>query len=263
MTESFLPRDMVEGALLGAAGPVPCTITNALIDHFDYIKKSPGAGEEAVRTTAAIITYQPHGENQAAVVQMYSIGAPDSHKPSADKKGFEGPFNKGSNFAHFMLSAINAGFPEEKLQTRDISVFIGWDCEVKQVAPATRAGLEKGNKPVPVPVKSLKLPWDKPAGGATEQATAPADDETVAVAEQLILAVVEKNGEGGAYAFTDLKTLGAKSVSSYLRLQSSNKVKFPPAARTKVVKLCQDVEFLGSDDRPWAFDAEGNSIVVG
>lgn len=216
--------------------------------------------------------------------QVYSAGDPKHFVPSDDgseavQVGNMPAMNDSTNAMAWMVSMVNAGFPENKI-TDKVTVFEGTRVHVKQAPQPKRKGLknqpagETSNKMVVLVSKILAFPWDAPApaaagpkkpapvkAGAPALAGAPVQNTAAPAAVQ----TPAGNGEA-----TDLTSEGVQLMLGILAAKGGSIAKgsiaqeaFKAAAshpmRNALVQLVYKDDFLAAG--PWKFD--GTTVSFG
>jgi len=228
--------------------------------------------------------------NQAE--QVYSAGETKHFVPSDDgseaiKVGSIETLNDNTNAMAFLVSLVNAGFPEDKIADK-VTVFEGTRVHVKQAPQPKRAGLKnqqpnQGNKTVLLVSQIHSFPWDaKPAGktlGKPKAAGAGIGKPVVAAAAPVVAqgaapaaapaasAAPSQGGNGAAHDFTGdaiglvLSILAAKggSIPKAMIAQEAFKALATDPNRNAIVQLVYKDEFLKSG--PWGFD--GTTVSMG
>lgn len=262
---SLKPTDMTHGG--GLVDDIDVTIKECKFVSYDYNGKATEAA------LALGITLVDDDGNEYD--QYFSAGSLKDFVPSKDGKqalpvGTKTSMNDGSNFAIFLLSMVNAGFPEDKIES-DISVFENTYLHIKRIPQPKRSGIADTNtsgreKTVITAEKIHTLPWDnkgkkvapgktasgapkvggKPAVAAAASGKANGAAAAVEVSEELTnqaqMAVMEAvEGAGG--------TLPKAKLSQVLFKQL---IKDPN--RNDIVSLAFKDDFLAADGMPWSYD---------
>lgn len=171
---SWRPDDMVAGGLID---DVDARIVSSRLVEWDY----QGKIENPV--LALKVEFQPLDEKGQTsgdpVEQHFSAGELSKFQPSPDGKravpvGNSKNLNNNSNAALFVISAVTAGFPPDKIGD-DVSVLEGMVCHVNRVTQPKRRGLaqqQTGDRAPEVLVitKIHSLPWEKKAIATTTKA---------------------------------------------------------------------------------------------
>ena len=251
---SLRPSDMVEGGLLD---DVVATVVEARFVMWDYDGKSDSGDVPLLKCTLAT-------DDDHEVDQYWSAGSAKDWAPSADGKrlipvGNAKGINLRSNLGVFLTSAINAGFPPEKLED-DISVLDGMVAHFIQVAAPKRSGLpvrarEDGRefeKTILTVDEISKLPWEKGKGGkskttsksgkgkAASSSKDAGDGEVEAKAEEVIVLGLAEAEDAGLKK-KELPGLVLKYAKDF-------------SGRTKLLKVIYDEDFLTGEDRPWVYE---------
>lgn len=178
---SFLqPKNMVEGS--GLLDDVDVTVKESRIVVWDYNGK--------VYPAVPAIKWVMELEDESLVEQYWSIGKATEWAPNEDGTklvalGKQTGINKSTNGAILLTSAVNAGFPENKID--EITCFDGLKAHMIRIPAPKRAGLAprapredgKTYDDTILTVKSvISLPWEKKGGGA--KAPAPAKTKAAA-----------------------------------------------------------------------------------
>lgn len=203
---SLRPSEAVEGAAVAPDGNYTVAESGAVV--FDYGGKAPAA---------TALRWKLVGDDGAEFVQHYSAGDPTRLAPSEDGKklvpaneSVKG-LNKSTNAFVLLSNTVNAGFPENRVSD-DVSIFVGMYAQFQQIPEPERKTLKRDDtrqRVIPVPVKILRLPWEKkgaktavaavakkPAKAveAAEAAEAAEEDSIVAKTVQLVKELVDKKG---------------------------------------------------------------------
>lgn len=208
--------------------------------------------------------------------QYYSAGDPKFFVPSKDGKmampvGSRTALSSSSNAAQFLISLVNAGFPQEQMEA-DVSIFESMKVHVNRVAQPKRSGIIKNasdndrEKTVLIVTRIIAMPGEEPVkkGGAkttagtkaaapattkagtkaAPKAAAPADDDDVAatLTEVVTTALAEA---GGTVTKKDITGIVFRALKDH-------------PARNQAVKLVHTDEFLASG--PWTFDGSELSL---
>jgi hypothetical protein len=188
------------------------------------------------------------------IENYYSAGVLEYFEPSEDGKraipvSSSSTLRSNCNFAFFMASIVNAGYPEDKLSD-DLSVFEGLKCHMVRVPGPRRSGLGE-SKPVLIVEKIHEpYPWDgakKPkaksnAKPSKENSGADLTDETSGVIME-ILAEAEEPVKKTSLFKVMLKKLAENGNPN----------------KKQMIKLAADNAFLEAGD--WEFD--GNVLSLG
>lgn len=268
---SLKPADFTHGG--GLIDDVDVTIKECKFVAWDY----NGNIQEPV--LALGVTFVDDDGNEAD--QYFSAGDLKSFVPSKDGKqalpvGTKTGLNDGSNFALFLLSALNAGFPEDRLES-DISIFTGMYCHIKRIPQPKRSGIADTNtsgreKTVVTIEKIHRLPWDakKPGGMAGKSAGAPkmgglGGTKTAAAAggkangqaaqsQQSAMAVDDELTVAAQGAIVDVVAEAGGSVPKARLSQLLFKQLAKDPNRNQIVNLAFKDEFLSMDGSPWSYD---------
>lgn len=206
---SLRPSTFVEGG--GLLDDVDVTVKQSVFAFYDYngtvSPPSPSLGLTLV---------DPDGKEHD---QFFSAGDAKYFSPSADDKnpsdigkylvavGDKTAVNNNTNLAKFIASLVNAGFPEDKLESGDISILEGLEFHLKREAVKrtglVRTGKNAGREQTVITVaKIIRLPWEK--GASTSKAAssakptngaAPADDISTKAGEVLLEVLMENDGK--------------------------------------------------------------------
>src|SRR2546428_11523323 len=163
---SLRPSDFTTGGLID---DVDVTVTEARFVMWDY------AGQVRDAVPALAVTMETGGEGTPITetyTQYYSAGDSRNLMPSSDGKALEvvggsGGLKSSSNAGNFLVSLVNAGFPEERLLDGDISVMDGLEAHVHRIPQPERKGLVKtpkqGDREATILVVSKihRFPWEK------------------------------------------------------------------------------------------------------
>ena len=189
---SLNPANMTGG---GAVADGEYTLAKLVVASFNY-------GGQAAATPACLITYKDAaGQEQE---QAYTAGA--GAEMGQDGKSFVS-MAKSSNFAMWVASIVEAGFPVDKLGD-DVTVFQGYRVKVAAKAQPKRAGLkdQQEGKTIVLVTEIVSAPGGKaaPKGAGTKAAVnedaEPAGDEALITAVQEQLAKVEGGQDRGKLA---------------------------------------------------------------
>lgn len=268
MGMSLKPSEMKHGT--GLINDVDVTVREARWVSWDY------QGKIQTPVLAMGITFvTDDGEEHD---QYFSAGndALKSFVPSKDgkttvavKEG--GGLNDNSTLALFMVSLVEAGFPEDKLGD-DATALEGLYCHIVRKPQPKREGIAKQEgqrEQTYIAVEKIhSLPWEKKvskpggvaakksvvgkpaaaaAAGKTNGAAAPTDDSELD-AKAMGAVMDAAMGNGGSIAKSGLSQAIFKAL-----------VKDPD--RNKVVTLAFKDEFLAAEGRPWTYD--GTTVAVG
>lgn len=154
--------------------PAQAVAGGSLIDDADVIVRSVRTGFTDYNGTiqvpvpALLITYQT--ADGAVQQQFYSAGDQKNFVPSDDQRRFvrvgkQTGLGETTNALGWILSAINSGFPADKVGD-DVSVFDGMECHITKVPQPKRSFAQGtaapvgGEKTYLVVSKIHKLPWE-------------------------------------------------------------------------------------------------------
>ena len=204
---SMNPESFEEGG--GAIPSGNLLVKEARYEIFNY-------GGRAPATFAAKLVMLDDANQE--YTQYYSGGDPGIFQPSPDGKyaipqGMTKSFRSSSNIALLFTEAVNAGFPQNRIEG-DISVFDGWYVEFKEKAQPDRPGLASSapidgtparKRTITLPVRTINLPGEAStraaAGGAPPTSTvgapaAPTADPATLNAEGLnvVKTAIANNG---------------------------------------------------------------------
>ena len=150
---SLNPANMTGG---GAVADGEYTLAKLVVASFNY-------GGQAAATPACLITYKDAaGQEQE---QAYTAGA--GAEMGTDGKSFVS-MAKSSNFAMWVASIVEAGFPVDKLGD-DVTVFQGYRVKVAAKAQPKRAGLkdQQEGKTIVLVTEIVAAPGGKAAKATT------------------------------------------------------------------------------------------------
>lgn len=161
---SLLPGDADQSGFLDG---VTATIVSARATTFDY------NGKLAEPVPAIAVTFLPANGKES--VQHYTVGKPADRAPSDDGARFKvfgskKALPKDSNGLAFIISLINAGFPQDKVGD-DLTVFDNTVVLLKSQAVPKTEGQEK-DRTIVLAEKIVTLPWENkaPKAAATTKA---------------------------------------------------------------------------------------------
>ena len=139
MPTAFDPKQAVSTGLLGSSRSREVTLGPCLIDYLNTRRRMGRSRPHPRRPHHHVADGEvgPDGKPKS-YQQVYSIGDLKTHNPSPDKRSFDGPLVKSSNFNFFLEHLINAGFPAHLLQTGNIFVLNGTKMVVEQRKPQAR-----------------------------------------------------------------------------------------------------------------------------
>lgn len=220
------------------------------------------------------VTYVDDEGNEAA--QVYSAGETKHFVPSPDgseaqKVGTIETLQETTNAMQWMVSVVNAGFPEDKIADK-VTVFEGTKVHVNAVPQPKRPGLktaQKEGKTILLVSKILALPGEKAKAIAPAKAKvaakAPAQAEAPAQAQAA-------TGGNGAATDVDLNAVGVDTLIGIIMAkggsipqaaiaQEAFKVLATHPKRNQIVQLVYKPEFLKQDGAPWSYD--GSTVSMG
>jgi hypothetical protein len=247
------PEDLIEGG--GLLDDEVVTITKSQFALFDY--------NGAIPTPIPTIEWAMETEDGMETTQNWSVGKAEDWVPSKDgkKPAEEGKYLKRtgkstgirstSNGGILLTSLANAGYTD---MGPDVSQFEGMVCHVIRVAAPKRSGLVRSEKKKEfedsiLTVDEIKsLPGKKGAakgkasgGKQTSEDKKSVDNEsTEDRATALVMGELAKNPDGVPKA--------ALPAEIFKLLADED-----PGVRNEVVQLVFSDEFLGDDNRPWAY----------
>lgn len=217
-----------------------------------------------------------------AAEQVYSAGETKHFVPNEDgteavQVGTIPTLNDNTNAMAFLVSLVNAGFPEDKIGDK-VNVFEGTRVHVKQAPQPKRPGLKnapEGTKTVLLVSKIHYLPWDAPkeavaaAKGAPKQAkpAAPAGKAAVTAhapaAAAAAQAAVGGNGEAleakGIEIMLGILAAKGGTITKAQIAQEAFKALQADPDRAKLVQMVYKDDFLKAG--PWTFD--GTTVSMG
>jgi hypothetical protein len=269
---SLRPSDFTTGGLID---DVDIEVKEARFVMWDY------AGQVRDPVPALAVTMETGGEGTPiteSYTQYYSAGDARNLMPSADGKALEvvggsGGLKSSSNAGQFLVSLVNAGFPEDRLLDGDISVMDGLEAHVHRIPQPERKGLVKtpkqGDREATILVVSKihRLPWDKKqakaagaSGGsvskmlAKSQAGASTGPSTAAEAHAV--AHLEK---ARTVVLGILTGAGGSIVKNRLTAEVFKVLASDPD-RQAIVGLVYQDSFLGGEGHPWTYDAKAQKV---
>lgn len=283
MGVSLKPSDAVSGGII--FDDVDLLVKRVRFRLWDY------NGQIATPVLGLAVLYEDENDGTESE-QVYSAGDTKFFVPSDDGSeavpvGSQQGLQDSTNAMAWMVSLVNAGFPEDKI-TDKVTVFEGTRAHVKQQPQPKRKGLAgaKENKNILLVSKINSYPWDKvtapakkaPAVGTVAPAMAGKTQAPVAHGAGAGAA----SGQGGpsqASASTpvggngeaaDLNTEGVNAMLGILAAkggtilktqiaQEAFKVLASHPMRNQLVQLVYNDAFLKSG--PWAFD--GTTVSFG
>lgn len=231
------------------------------------------------------VTYREDDDNETT--QVYSAGdtkffVPNEDGSEATPVGKHSSLQDSTNAMAWMVSMVNAGFPEDKI-TDKVTVFEGTKVHVAAMTLPKRKGID--NKPVPLITKIHAYPWDASqqkavkaakAGGTKTTTAGPKVGGAVGQAGQAAATTAVQtastpgtggNGESKDYTAKGMETLigilaekGGSIPKSQLA-QAAFKALASDPDRNQVVPLIYKDEFLKQADAPWTFD--GTTVSMG
>lgn len=254
---SLLPSDAAEGGGLPAVG-AHCKLDIKFTDHTLTDKPVPVLMVE--------VTDVDSGEDYGQ--QYYTIGSPESWAVSEDGKNLIPIAKKkvllNSDFMQFVIAAINAGFPEDRLSDGDITKLSGMTAIMGQIPaltfdgkPRKRTSKKDGKEydaTLLVPVEVKNLPGANPnkkkgtAAGSSGKKASTASKKKVATddneaaktkATEFIIDQLAEAGEDGL----PKKGLAGAAMKHFLKDED----------RGAIVTFCGDDTFLGESD-VWNFE---------
>jgi hypothetical protein len=262
---SLRPSDFTTGGLID---DVDITVTEARFVMWDY------AGQLRDPIPALAVTMETGGEGTPLTetyTQYYSAGDSRNLMPSADGKALEivggtGGLKSSSNAGHFLVSLVNAGFPEDRLLEGDISVLDAMECHVHRIPQPERKGLIKtpkqGDREATILVVSKihHFPWEgkkaKAAGASVSKMPAKDTVAAEATATGPNAAMVEK---ARATVLGILANLGGSVAKNRLTAEVF-KVLMSDPDRQAVLRLAYQDEFLMGEGHPWKYDAKAQKV---
>ena len=241
----FAPSEMGVGG--GLWGDLDATITGASFIMSNY----GGAAAQPVPTFELKVV-DAHGQEYE---QLLSVGR-GKYAPSKDgtkliplEDGVK--LNSGSNFALFITSMVNGGFPEDKLRVDDISILIGTKAHFERTAAPERKGIKKAPRAdgkvyedtILIVTRVLVLPWD--AKGKKGTAKAPGKTAAPAAKGKAVVAGSDDVTEEAQGAV--IQALAMESDVTMQKL-ASNVFKVASASPNKaaIVKMIYAPGFLDS-----------------
>ncbi len=171
MAVSLNPDQAVQaGAFVPNIGVM--TIVKAVVGRDDY--EFPKNSGTMIERTAVLFTVKDSTGDTFEKPLALSIGKPETFWASSDGKKIEsdpnreGGISKGCNFYKWLTSAIDAGFPQNKVGD-DVTVFEGLSYEAMAI-PTSGSGEINGVKGI----KSLEGSTSS-SNGSSDNSEAPAD----------------------------------------------------------------------------------------
>lgn len=259
---SLIPDDFSEGGGLPAVGTL-CKMEPAFV-NFEFTAGKP------VPALMVSLTDVNSGEDYGQ--QYYTVGSPENWEVSADGKSLI-PIGgkviaKSSDVAQFIMAAINAGYPQDRLAAGDITKMSGTVALMGETPALDYKGQQRQKKSkdgkeyaatliVPVEVKELPnanpnakktkaTSTAKSAAPATKAAPAnapsPAASSSDAIKDKAVQFILELVSEAGDEGLAK-KGLAGKAM---IRFKED-------ADRSNIVMLCGSDEFLGNSDI-WSFE---------
>jgi hypothetical protein len=223
------------------------------------------------------VTYVDDEGNEAA--QVYSAGETKHFVPSPDgseaqKVGSIETLQETTNAMQFMVSLVNAGFPEDKIADK-VTVFEGTRVHVNAVPQPKRPGIKnaKEGKTILLVSKIHSLPGEKAKAPAKAKA-APLAAAAAKVAQTQTVQAEQAAAPGGNGAATDVD-LNAIGIDTLMGIIMAKGGSIPQAAiaqeafkvlashpqRNQIVQLVYKPEFLKQAGAPWSYD--GSTVSMG
>lgn len=268
-------------AAIGALIRPDAMVTGGLVDDIDVTLSSvrfvlydyDGKVAEAVLALHVKMTDDDGTEYD----QYYSAGDSKFFVPSKDGSmampvGSRTALSSSSNAAQFLISLVNAGFPQEQMEA-DVTIFETMKVHVNRVAQPKRSGIIKNagdnerEKTVLIVTRIIAMPGEEPvkkggakagtttkAAGSTKpaagkaaatKAAAPAasdDDLSAALTEVVTTALAEA---GGTVTKKDITGIVFRAMKDH-------------PGRNQAVKLVHTDDFLSSG--PWTYDGSELSL---
>ncbi len=250
---SLRPSSFAEGG--GLIDDVDVQITRARFVSYDY----DGKADKPALCLCVGMQDKDGGEH----IQYYSAGDLAYFVPSEDPKnedlngitlakvGDKDSINRNTNFALFMNSLVQAGFPEDKLDSGDVRVLEGLGVHVGRVPQPKRSGLptrqgQDGQTRVPmllIVTKINSMPGEgkkatgNVASGATNQKTsAPASPPSDDLKDELVGHLI------GIFAEKGVSSLKKVEIGKLLFAA----IEKTDANRNKLVSMGAKDDVLGS-----------------
>lgn len=267
MGVSLKPSDAVAGGIM--LDDVDVLIKRCRFRLWDYNGTIP------TPVLGLSVTFEDENDGSESE-QVYSAGDTKFFVPSEDGSeatpvGTHTNLQDSTNAMAFLVSMVNAGFPEDKIADK-VSIFEGSRVHVKQQPQPKRKGLvgAKENKNILLVSKINSYPWDKaaakpkaaPAMGKTAGAPAmgTAGPAPVQTAQAAAPAATGGNGEA-----TDLQTRATEMMIGILSAkggtilktqiaQEAFKILAADPQRNQLVQLVYSDAFLKAG--PWQFDGQ-------
>lgn len=253
------PSSFTQGGLID---DIDVTIQSSRFELYDYDGK--------VQSPTLALHLSLVDDDGLVSEQYYSAGDPKFFVPSKDGKeavpvGSKTTLSAGSNAAMFLVSLVNAGYPEDQMGS-DVSVFEGMKVHVGRVAQPKRSGIIKGgddngrektvlcvtkiiSMPGQAPVSKGKAATPKAAGKAAAPAQQSLPDGGDDLDATLTEVVMEALGEAGG-------TIAKKAIAQVVFKAAA--FSGDAKARAAATKRVFSDEFLTAG--PWSFD--GTNITM-
>src|SRR6266516_2587704 len=258
---SLRPSDFTTGGLID---DVDVTVTEARFVMWDY------AGQVRDPVPALAITMETGGDGTPITetyTQYYTAGDAKNLMPSQDGKALEvvggsGGLKSNSNAGNFLVSLVNAGFPEERLLDGDISVMDGLEAHVHRIPQPERKGLVKSadktrEATILVVSKIHRFPWEgkkaKAAGSVSKMPTAKSAAAS-APAEGAITPTGEAQIEKARTVVLGILTQMGGSILKNRLTAEVFKVLASDPDRQAIVGMVYQDSFLGGEGHPWKYD---------
>jgi len=203
--------------------------------------------------------------------QVYSAGDTKHFVPSEDgseamQVGSLPTLAETTNAMAWMVSLVNAGFPEDKIGDK-VSVFEGTRVHVNQVPQPKRKGLKNpgtgADKNILLVSKIHTYPWDPKAGKTGPKAAAPKAPVAAKAAAPAVAGTVAKAvapaapaadaGELNGLAMETLLGKGGAIPKAQIAQEAFKALATHPQ-RNALVQMVYKDEFLKQDGAPWLFD---------
>ena len=192
----------------------------------------------------------------------------DEEGPYAVRVGKRAQLNNNTNFAHLMTAIIDAGEASKKFTRKNLTAslecLVGLDAHWNRVPQKKRSGLATAEGEtqrardvlVVTEVFGYGESKGKPNGKAgkpvvkskKEEEEVKADEQEETPDDKLQTVILEALDEAGG----TLKK--GKLATIVLKAMAKDKDK------SKAVKRCTEIDFLGDSDRPWTFDEDEGTI---
>ena len=266
---SLRPSDFTTGGLID---DVDVTVSEARFVMWDY------AGQVRDPVPALAVSMEVGGEGTPLTetyTQYYSAGDARNLMPSSDGKaldviGGSGGLKTSSNAGQFLVSLVNAGFPEDRLLEGDISVMDGLEAHVHRIPQPERKGIVKDpgktrEATILVVSKIHRFPWDakKPkttgGGSVSRMPAAKASTGPSTAAEAHAVAGAAHMEKARTVVLGILTGSGGSILKNRLTAEVFKVLASDPD-RQAIVGLVYQDSFLGGEGHPWSYDAKAGKV---